>query len=61
MEYNTLQSIVFDEINKNLAKLTALSDDLFDHPEVSGKEYRSSEKIVKLLIRNLIRSLKYER
>lgn len=49
MEYNTLQSIVFDEINKNLAKLTALSDDLFDHPEVSGKEYRSSEKIVKLL------------
>lgn len=49
MEYNTLQSIVFDEINKNLAELTALSDDLFDHPEVSGKEYRSSEKIVNLL------------
>ena len=49
MKYDTLKSIVFDEISKNLTELTALSDDLFDHPELSGKEYRSSEKIVELL------------
>ena len=49
MKYDMLKNIVFDEIENNLNELTALSDDLFDHPEVSGKEYRSSEKIVKLL------------
>ena len=49
MKYDLLKNIVFDEIENNLTELTALSDDLFDHPEVSGKEYRSSEKIVKLL------------
>ena len=49
MKYDMLKNIVFDEIENNLNELTALSDDLFDHPEASGKEYRSSEKIVKLL------------
>lgn len=49
MKYDTLKNIVFEGIDKNLSELAALSDDLFDNPELSGQEYRSSEKIVNLL------------
>lgn len=37
------------EIEKNWAALAALSDDLAEFPEVSGEEFKSSEKIVRIL------------
>ncbi len=36
-------------IEQELPSLTALSDDLADHPEVSGAEYETAGKIVRLL------------
>ena len=47
--YQELQLLINDEIEKEKAVLTALNDDLADHPEVSGKEYETSGKIVELL------------
>lgn len=48
-KYLELKNKIIEEINKNFADLTALSDDLADNPEVSGKEYETSKKIVELL------------
>lgn len=47
--YLELKNRILEEINKNLAVLTALSDDLADNPEVSGQEFETSKKIVELL------------
>lgn len=49
MNYEQLKERIFAEIEKNRAELTALNDDIADHPEVSGEEYETSEKIVELL------------
>ena len=45
--YLELKNRILEEINKNLAVLTALSDDLADNPEVSGQEFETSKKITK--------------
>lgn len=39
-------------VNRHLAESAALSRDLAAHPEVSGREYRSSKQIVELLRRS---------
>ncbi len=49
MNYNELKEKIFAEIEKNRAELTALNDDIADHPEISGEEYETSRKIVNLL------------
>lgn len=47
--YEELKEQINREIEKELAAAIALSDDLADHPEDSGMEYESCEKIVHLL------------
>lgn len=47
--YEELKKRIDLEIEKEKAALAALSDDLADHPEISGQEYESSRKIVQLL------------
>ena len=49
MNYNELKEKIFAEIEANQAELTALNDDIADHPEISGEEYETSKKIVTLL------------
>ena len=49
MNYHELKERIYSEIEKNKAELTALNDDIADHPEISGEEYETSKKIVKLL------------
>lgn len=49
MERTALESRLFDTIAKEHARCIALSDDLADHPEVSGQERRSSAQIAALL------------
>lgn len=49
MNYNELKDKIFAAIDADLAELTALNDDLADHPEISGQEYETSKKIVNLL------------
>ncbi len=43
------ESYFFAGIDKNHDNLAALNDDLADHPEISGQEFQTSRKIVKLL------------
>lgn len=38
-----------EEIKKHWPALVALSDDLAEHPEVSGEEYESSRKLISIL------------
>lgn len=52
MNYEQLKERIFAEIEKNRAELTALNDDIADHPEVSGQEYETSKKITELLKRH---------
>lgn len=52
MNYAELKEKIFSEIETYRAELTALNDDLADHPEISGQEYESSKKIVSLLGRH---------
>jgi len=40
---------IFREIDRIAPEIVAHSDDLADHPELSGAEYESSKKIVKIL------------
>lgn len=49
MDNLTIKSNIVDNIRKNMDELIALNDDLADHPEVSGQEFRSSRIIVDLL------------
>ena len=49
MSYQELKSHIFAGIDKNHDNLAALNDDLADHPEISGQEFQTSRKIVKLL------------
>ena len=42
-------NLVKDAVKKHHAATTALSDDLAAHPELSGAEFESSQKIVELL------------
>lgn len=48
-EYPALMEKIRETAEKFAPGLIALSDDLADHPEVSGLEYESSRKIVELL------------
>lgn len=52
MSYEIYRDKIEQEIQAQLAALTALNDDLADHPEVSGQEFETSRKIVELLRRN---------
>lgn len=47
--YEELKQAVDVEVLQEYDALAALNDDLADHPEVSGKEFETSAKIVKLL------------
>lgn len=47
--YAELKQRIDCEIEKEKPVLTALNDDLADHPELSGQEYETSAKIVGLL------------
>lgn len=49
MEYSELTKTVDTEIDREYAALAALNEDLADHPEVSGKEFETSAKMVALL------------
>ena len=48
-KYLQIREKIYEAIAGNLAELSALSDDIADHPEVSGEEYETSKKIVELL------------
>ena len=48
-KYLQIREKIDEAIAGNLAELSALSDDIADHPEVSGEEYETSKKIVELL------------
>lgn len=47
--YTDLIRAIDEEIDREHAALAALSDDIFDHPEVSGQEARTCRKMVSLL------------
>lgn len=47
--YTDLIQAADEEISREHDNLAALSDDLFDHPEVSGQEVETCRKIVSLL------------
>ncbi len=49
MNYSELKERIFSEIEKYREELTALNDNIADNPEISGEEYETSKKIVKLL------------
>mgnify|MGYP000460762862 CR=1 FL=1 len=49
MNYEQLKEKIFSAIEENRTELTALNDDIADHPEISGEEYETSKKIVNLL------------
>lgn len=48
-KYIKMTNMIDEVIEKNKKELAKLSDDIFDHPELSGEEVRTSKKIVKLL------------
>lgn len=48
-EYLELKEALSQKINEKLADLIALNDDLADHPEIGGQEFRTSKAIVKVL------------
>lgn len=47
--YTDLIQAIDEEIGREHAALAALSDDIFDHPEVSGQETETCRKMVSLL------------
>ncbi|MBN7773014.1 M20 family metallopeptidase [Clostridium aminobutyricum] len=47
--YEKLKEAAYERLGEYEAVCRLINDDLADHPEVSGKEYESSRKIVKLL------------
>ena len=47
--YQELVNYLQTEISKYINVCTELNDDLADHPEISGQEYRSAGQIVELL------------
>ncbi len=47
--YEALKKDFFKEIEKNLKQAFELSDYLADHPELSGEEFQSSQRMVNLL------------
>lgn len=47
--YIDLTQAIDEEINREYDTLMALSDDIFDHPEISGQEVETCRKIVSLL------------
>ena len=49
MNYEECKAVICAEIEKYRGALTALSDDLADHPEVSGQEFETARKLVELL------------
>lgn len=50
MDKRTFYKRLDDEIEKHWAALVALSDDIAEHPEVSGEEFESSRKLAEILI-----------
>ena len=49
MSYETMKQKVMAGIQSNADEMFALNCDIADHPEVSGKEYETSRKIVAML------------
>lgn len=49
MTYEQLTEKITSVIEMHQKELKAYSDDVFEHPELSGQEYETSKKIVKLL------------
>ncbi|MCI8609350.1 MAG: M20 family metallopeptidase [Firmicutes bacterium] len=47
--YDVLKSKLMANVENGLGELIALSDEIADHPELSGQEYETSKKIVALL------------
>ncbi len=48
-KYSELKNRIKEEISKNLDELISLNDYMADNPEISGEEYESSAKMVKIL------------
>lgn len=48
-DYEKLKSVIEKKIEEYHKELISLNDDIADHPEISGEEYETSRKIVKLL------------
>ena len=49
MKLEQWEKQIFQEIDRHAPEIIAHSDDLADHPELSGAEYESSKKIVNIL------------
>lgn len=49
MNYNQIKEAICENIIPYKTEMVELNDDLADHPEVSGEEYKASRKIVRLL------------
>lgn len=49
MNYEELKKCILTEIEGFLSELTIVSDDMADHPELSGQEFETSNKLVRLL------------
>lgn len=47
--YTELTQVIDEEIEREHAALAALSDDIFDHPELPGREEETCRKMVSLL------------
>ena len=52
MDYTQCKELILSKIQEYHAELAALSDCIFDHPEISGQEYETSKTIVELLRRH---------
>ncbi|WP_034801996.1 M20 family metallopeptidase [Eubacterium sp. AB3007] len=52
MEYAEMKESIEEVIEGCHGEFAKMSDDLFDHPELSGEEYASSERIVTKLVEN---------
>ena len=51
-KYLEIKEKLEQHISEHFAEAVALNDDLADNPEISGEEYETSKKIVKLLEKN---------
>lgn len=49
MTYEQMKEKIFAEVEHYRPELARVSDDMADHPELSGKEYETSRKLVELL------------
>lgn len=49
MDYEALKKRIIQAVEAGREELSALNDDIADHPELSGEEFQTSRKIVELL------------